>query len=125
MSIQIKRAYEKPEAGDGYRVLVDGLWPRGQSKAKLKIDEWMKDIAPSGSLRKWYGHDPDKWREFRKKYREELTEPRRLELLKQLVDRARKQKVTLVFGAQAAEISNAAVLEEVIGSQLGRARRAA
>lgn len=125
MLVQIKRAYEKPEPGDGYRVLVDGLWPRGQSKAKLKIDEWMRDLAPSASLRKWYGHEPEKWEEFRKRYRQELSKSPRKELLEQLIGLARNRKLTMVFGAQAAGISNAAVLQEIIRGRLERPRRAA
>jgi uncharacterized protein YeaO (DUF488 family) len=114
MPISIKRAYEAASAEDGYRVLVDGLWPRGVTKAELKIDAWMREIAPSGSLRKWYGHEPEKWEGFRKKYRQELTKPPRKALLDELVERARKGQVTLVFGARDAERSNAAALAEMI-----------
>jgi uncharacterized protein YeaO (DUF488 family) len=114
MPIAIKRAYEAPSAQDGYRVLVDGLWPRGVGKAQLKVDAWMREIAPSASLRKWYGHKPEKWEEFRKKYRQELSMPLRKALLDALVDRARKDRVTLVFGARDAKRSNAAVIAEMI-----------
>jgi uncharacterized protein YeaO (DUF488 family) len=118
MPISIKRAYEAASAEDGYRVLVDGLWPRGMTKAQLRIDAWMREIAPSGSLRKWYGHKPEKWEEFRKKYRRELSKPPRKALLDELVERARKRRVTLVFGARDAERSNAAALAEKIRDEL-------
>ncbi len=118
MPIAIKRAYEAAGAEDGYRVLVDGLWPRGITKAQLKIDAWMREIAPSASLRKWYGHDPKKWEGFRKKYRDELSKAPRKTLLDELVERARKEQVTLVFGAFDIERSNAAVLAEMIRAKL-------
>jgi uncharacterized protein YeaO (DUF488 family) len=114
MPIAIKRAYEAASAKDGYRVLVDGLWPRGVTKAQLEIDAWMREIAPSASLRKWYGHKPEKWEEFRNRYRQELSKRSRKALLDQLIDRAREGQVTLVFGARDAERSNAAVLAEMI-----------
>ena len=72
MELKIKRVYEKPEKEDGKRILVDRLWPRGLTKEKASIDLWLKDIAPSTELRKWFGHDPDKWKEFRKRYHQEL-----------------------------------------------------
>ena len=118
MPIAIKRAYEAASAEDGYRVLVDGLWPRGIPKAQLKIDAWMREIAPSAALRKRYCHDPEKWEEFRKKYHGELSKAPRKALLDALVERARKDQVTLVFGARDAERSNAAVLAEMIRGEL-------
>ncbi len=118
MLVSIKRAYDKPSNEDGIRVLVDGLWPRGVSKADLKIEKWEKAIAPSKALRTWYGHDPEKWPEFRKRYREELGQLPRKEALEQLIRLAGQAKLTLVFGARDAEHSNAAVIAEVI-----RARR--
>jgi uncharacterized protein YeaO (DUF488 family) len=118
MPIAIKRAYEEASAEDGYRVLVDGLWPRGMSKAQLKIDAWMRGIAPSASLRRWYGHKPEKWEEFRNSYRQELSMPPRKALLDELVERARKDQVTLVFGARDAQRCNAAVLAEMIIRQV-------
>ena len=114
MPIAIKRAYEAASAEDGYRVLVDGLWPRGTTKGQLKIDAWMREIAPSASLRKWYGHKPEKWEEFRKKYRTELANPPRKVLFDELVERARKGPVTLIFAARDAERSNATVIAEII-----------
>jgi uncharacterized protein YeaO (DUF488 family) len=118
MPIAIKRAYEVASANDGYRVLVDGLWPRGLTKAQLKIDAWMREIAPSVGLRKWYGHDAEKWEQFRKKYRGELSKAPRKALLDDLVEHARKGQVTLVFGTRDAERSNASVLAEMIRAEL-------
>ena len=114
MGVQTKRAYEPPSSQDGYRVLVDGLWPRGLTKEKLQADEWMRAIAPSAMLRKWYGHRPEKWEEFRRRYRAELEKPPRKELLDELIKRARKEKVTLVFGARDAQHCNATVIAEMI-----------
>ena len=118
MPIAIKRAYEAASTEDGYRVLVDGLWPRGVTKAQLKIDAWMREIAPSVALRTWYGHKPEKWEEFRNKYRQELSRPPRKPLFNELIDRARKGQVTLVFGARDAERSNAAVIADMIRLEL-------
>lgn len=118
MSVAIKRAYEKASSRDGYRVLVDGLWPRGISKQALGGAEWMRSIAPSSELRKWYAHQPEKWQEFRKRYRRELAESPRKEVLAALIGRARKGKVTLVFGARDATRSNAAVIAELIRNKI-------
>lgn len=123
MPIATKRAYDPPSRGDGYRVLVDGLWPRGVTKEKLKVAEWMRGIAPSAELRKWYGHQPERWEEFRKRYRKELEQQDRLPLVQQLIARAEQERVTLVFGARDAERSNAAVITEVILEHLSRSRR--
>jgi len=120
MPIAMKRAYEAPSAQDGYRVLVDGLWPRGVTKAALKLDAWMKGIAPSEALRKSYCHIPEKWEDFRKRYRQELSKAPRKALLEGLVERARQGQLTLVFGSRDAERSNAAVLAEVIRGELNR-----
>lgn len=118
MSVATKRAYEKASPEDGYRILIDGLWPRGLTKEKLKVAHWMRAIAPSAPLRSWYGHRPERWEEFRKKYRQELQKPPRQGLLDELVRRARKEKVTLVFGARDAERSNASVIAEMIRQRL-------
>ena len=120
MPIAIKRVYEKPSAQDGYRVLVDGLWPRGLTKDKVQVAEWMRDISPSTSLRKWYGHQPEKWEEFRRKFRAELAKSPRKELLEGLVEHARREKVTLVFAARDALRCNATVIAEMIEERLGR-----
>jgi uncharacterized protein YeaO (DUF488 family) len=116
--IAVKRAYDPPAPEDGYRVLVDRLWPRGISKQKLKADEWMKEIAPSADLRKWYGHEPEKWPEFRKRYRAELSRPPASDLLDRLLERARKAKVTLMVGARDAERSNGTIIAELIREKL-------
>lgn len=118
MSINIKRAYEKPSHADGERILVDGLWPRGLTKNKLQIAQWEKGIAPSKELRNWYGHDPEKWPEFRKRYRQELRRAPRKEILEHLINRAKQGSLTLIFGARDAERSNAAVIAEIIRAKL-------
>ena len=114
MPIAVKRAYDMPSPEDGYRVLVDRMWPRGMTKEKLKIEEWLRAIAPSAKLCAWYGHKPDKWEGFRKKYRAELSKPPREALLGELAERARREKVTLVFAARDTERCNATVLAEMI-----------
>jgi len=113
--IRLKRSYETPDAGDGTRVLVDRLWPRGVSKADADLDQWMKEIAPSTDLRKWFGHDPARWDEFRRRYAEELH--RNADLLSQLRALARKGKVTLVYSAHDEVHNDAVVLRDVL---LGR-----
>ncbi len=110
--IRIKRIYEPPAATDGRRVLVDRLWPRGMSKDEAKVDEWLKEIAPSDELRTWFGHDPAKWAEFRTRYREELKGHG--ELLDRLRAEARKETVTLLFAAKDEEHNNAVALKEIL-----------
>jgi len=124
MPVNLKRAYDKPSDRDGIRILVDGLWPRGVSKAGLEIAIWEKAIAPSKPLRTWYGHDPEKWPEFRRRYREELEESPRKESLDHLIRLAKQGNLTLVFGARDAERSNAAVIAEVIQAKLKRGQGA-
>ncbi len=97
-SIRIKRAYEEPDVEDGKRVLVDRLWPRGLTKQKAKIDLWLKDVAPSTELRKWFSHDPAKWAEFQRRYREELKGNK--EQFSLLREEAAKGAVTLIYGAK-------------------------
>lgn len=111
----IKRVYESPSKDDGKRILVDRLWPRGLSKEKAKIDVWVRDIAPSTELRKWFGHDREKWEEFRKKYIAELQENKTMVAM--LHDEITKGKVTLVYGAKDTEHNNAVVLAEFLTSQ--------
>lgn len=120
-NIGLKRAYDEPSAEDGYRVLVDGIWPRGRTKEQLALDRWARDVAPSTALRSWYGHEPARWPEFRTRYREELRDPDRRRILDELAERARSTRVTLVFGARDAEHSQAAVLAEELRARLGRA----
>jgi uncharacterized protein YeaO (DUF488 family) len=111
MKINLKRVYEKPTKEDGIRVLVDRLWPRGLTKQKANIDLWLKDIAPSTELRKWFGHDPEKWKEFRKRYQKELKENKeQIEILK---EQQKKGTVTLVYGAKDEEHNEAIVLKEL------------
>jgi uncharacterized protein YeaO (DUF488 family) len=104
--VKLKRAYEPPAADDGTRILVDRLWPRGVKKADAAIDEWIKDIAPSTALRKWFGHDPARWQEFRSRYAAEVHE--RPEQLNRLRALARRGPITLVFSAHD-EVHNDAV----------------
>ena len=111
MSVTIKRAYEAPESTDGKRVLVDRLWPRGITKVEARIDLWLKDVAPSPELRKWFGHDPEKWQEFQIKYQAELKDCPALEELKKL---SRKGKVTLVYAAKDEYHNNAVALHSII-----------
>ena len=122
--ITTKRVYEPYSRTDGYRVLVDRLWPRGLSKAKAHVDYWAREIAPSTELRQWYEHDPDKWPEFQKRYRAELATPEAKAALADLVRRARGGRVTLVYSSHAGDISNAAALERMLKRRVaaGRAR---
>ena len=121
--IATKRAYEPAEAADGYRVLIDRLWPRGVSKAKAHLDAWEKDIAPSAELRKWYSHEPAKWREFQTRYRRELRAPAAKAILDNLVRRAKRGRVTLVYASHDSEISDVAVIERKLQSRLRRISR--
>lgn len=110
MRIRIKKVYEKPDKHDGRRILVDRLWPRGLTKEKASVDLWLKDIAPSTELRKWFGHDPSKWKEFKKRYLTELKDNHeQIRLLKQELD---KGVVTLVYAAKDEEHNEAVVLQE-------------
>lgn len=107
--IKIKRVYEKPANEDGWRVLVDRLWPRGMKKQAARVDVWMKDIAPSDALRKWFGHEPEKWGQFQKKYRSELR--RKKDLVADLKKMAKEHgRLTLLFGARDEEHNQAIVL---------------
>ena len=108
----IKRVYEKPDEGDGIRVLVDRLWPRGLKKEEAKIDHWMKEIAPGDTLRKWFAHKEERWQEFKSRYMKELKDKN--ELLKQLLDLGKNKKVTLLYAAKDEEKNNAQVLLEVL-----------
>jgi len=113
MNIKIKRVYEQPDKDDGTRVLVDRLWPRGLTKAKAGVELWLKDVAPSTELRKWFDHDPGKWTEFKARYRAELKEnDGPVALLKGAMS---KGVVTLVYGAKDEERNEAVVLQEFLG----------
>ncbi|HZS53804.1 MAG TPA: DUF488 domain-containing protein [Bryobacteraceae bacterium] len=116
--IKVKRAYEEPGDGDGRRYLVDRLWPRGRTKDSLKLDGWLKDVAPSQSLRRWFNHDTKKWDEFRQKYFDELNaKPEGLELL---IETARKGHITLIYGAHDTEHNNAVALAEYLKKKTAR-----
>ncbi|HMF08449.1 MAG TPA: DUF488 family protein [Thermoanaerobaculia bacterium] len=120
--ILVKRVYERPAPSDGLRVLVDRLWPRGLTKQRAAVDLWLKDIAPSTPLRKWFGHDPSKWSRFRARYRAELrTRREQLEFLRK---KSRTGTVTLLFGARELERNQAVVLKEILQRRRsGPARR--
>jgi uncharacterized protein YeaO (DUF488 family) len=113
-AIKLKRAYEPPKKSDGLRILVDRLWPRGVSETAAQIDLWLKEIAPSDRLRKWFGHDPSKWTEFRRRYFRELGKSTEaVARLKQFVS---KGNVTLVYGAKDERHNNAVALKEYFES---------
>ena len=111
-NIKLKRAYEPPATGDGTRILVDRLWPRGVTKASAAIDMWAKDIAPSTELRQWFGHETSRWEEFRRRYIAELEQ--KPDLLKELRALARSGQITLVFGAHDQTHNDAVVLRKVL-----------
>jgi uncharacterized protein YeaO (DUF488 family) len=112
MSVKRKRVYDAAEPGDGYRVLIDRMWPRGVSRERARLDEWARELAPSSELRKWFHHDPERFAEFRSRYREELRERR--PLLEELRRRARDEPVTLLYAARDREHNDAVVLEELL-----------
>jgi uncharacterized protein YeaO (DUF488 family) len=114
-NVMLKRAYDSPSDEDGMRVLVDRLWPRGVKKVDAAIDHWLKELAPSTALRKWFGHDPARWNEFRRRYSAELHEHR--DELDRLRDLARKRRLTLVYAARDETHNEAAVLRDIL---LGR-----
>ncbi len=116
VQVQVRRAYEDPAEGDGTRVLVDRIWPRGLTKARAALDEWCKDIAPSTELRKWYGHDPDRFGEFSRRYEAELAEPERARALSHLRELASGQAVTLLTATRRPDLSEAAVLARLLRS---------
>jgi uncharacterized protein YeaO (DUF488 family) len=114
--VVIARIYDQPDARR-HRVLVDRLWPRGIKRAEAPIDEWLRDVAPSGQLRKWYGHDPDRFAEFTERYRAELDEPERSAAFAELRARSQKRRLALVTAAKAVDISHAAVLADLLREQ--------
>ncbi len=111
--LKVKRIYEPAAAEDGHRILVDRVWPRGFTKEEARVDEWRKDLGPSDALRKWFGHDPARWEEFRKRYREELRASGRWDELMRIRARARKENVTLVFSARDATRNQAVALRDM------------
>lgn len=115
MDIRLKRVYEDPSEGDGQRILVDRLWPRGLTKEAAQIDVWLKDVAPSHDLRKWIHNDPSRWEEFVVRYRSELADsPKATSCMKQLRSSAQEGVVTLVFSAKSIGRNNATVLRDVL-----------
>lgn len=112
--VRVRRVYEEAEEEDGVRVLVDRIWPRGMTKAKAALDEWCKDVAPSVELRKWYSHDPAKFAEFTKRYQTELNDPERGAALGHLRELATDQRLTLLTGTKDPDISEAAVLADIL-----------
>ena len=112
MDIRLKRVYERPAKSDGVRVLVDRIWPRGVRREDAELDEWLKDVAPSNELRKWFNHDPERWDGFAEKYRRELVE--HAEPVKRLVELTKKGRLTLVFGASDTDHNNAVVLKNYL-----------
>ncbi len=120
MPIHVKRVYEPPRAEDGYRLLVDRLWPRRLSRAALKLDAWMKEVAPSHELRRWFAHDESRWEEFQRRYFEELD--RRPALIEELLERARHGTLTLLFAARDQAHNNAVALKNYLERRLAESR---
>lgn len=113
---RVKRIYEPPSKEDGFRILVDRLWPRGMSKQRAQLDLWLKEIAPSDELRQWFSHESEKWHEFKKKYRTELSAKKYL--VDQIVELEKsKDAVTLVYSARNTELNNAVALKMIIETQ--------
>ena len=121
--ILLKRAYDRATPADGRRFLVERLWPRGVRKSTLPLDGWLKDVAPSTELRKWFSHDPAKWNQFRRRYRAELGT--RAQIWQPLLEAARQGTITLVYSSHDAEHNNAVVLKEFLDAKLSRGRKAA
>jgi uncharacterized protein YeaO (DUF488 family) len=110
--LRVKRVYDKASAGDGFRILVDRLWPRGMSKEEAQIDLWLKDIAPSDKLRKWFAHDEKKWSEFKQRYQQELAAKE--DLIQLIMEKLARGDVTLLYGAREERFNNAVALKEFI-----------
>jgi uncharacterized protein YeaO (DUF488 family) len=121
--VTIKRAYDTPSRTDGCRILVDRLWPRGVRKDQLGIEKWMRDLGPSSELRRSFGHDPARWREFRKRYLAELKRPEAASLIAELVELARDGPLTLIYSAKDTEHNQAVVLKEFLNSKVNRQQR--
>ena len=111
-NVRLQRAYDEPEMDDGYRVLVDRVWPRGRTKEALRLDAWARDLGPSTQLRKWFGHDPARWPEFQSRYHAELAEADKAQALDALASQARRGPVTLVYGARDREHNQARVIAD-------------
>ncbi len=119
--IKIRRIYEAPSDEDGFRILVDRLWPRGLSKEKAKVDLWLKEVAPSNELRKWYAHDPKKWNQFKDAYFKELRE--RKEIVNLLIEKTRRGNVTLLYSSKEEKLNNAVALKEYLRKHTTLERR--
>jgi uncharacterized protein YeaO (DUF488 family) len=119
--ISVKRAYDPVAPGDGYRVLVDRLWPRGIRKQALPLDEWNKDVAPSTELRQWFGHDPERWGEFQKRYRRELSDVPHQSAMRSLLKSAEHRGLTLIYAAKDLKHNHALVLQAALRDLLGQA----
>lgn len=117
-SVRLQRAYDDPQPDDGHRVLVDRVWPRGRTKAELRLDAWARDLGPSNELRKWFGHDPARWTEFEARYHVELADPERSQALDDLAAIARRARVTIVYGARDREHNQAQVIADEIARRL-------
>ena len=111
-NVRLQRAYDEPGMDDGYRVLVDRVWPRGRTKEALRLDTWARDLGPSTQLRKWFGHDPARWPEFQSRYHAELAEADKAQALDALASQARRGPVTLVYGARDREHNQARVIAD-------------
>jgi uncharacterized protein YeaO (DUF488 family) len=120
MGIQIRRAYDPPRQSDGYRVLVDRIWPRGVSKDELELDAWQREIAPSTRLRKWFGHDPERWEGFQERYFAELEEKH--DAVEELAERARHGRITLVYGARDPDHNQAVALSAYLRARVAGRR---
>jgi uncharacterized protein YeaO (DUF488 family) len=118
--VTTKRVYDPPGPDDGYRVLIDRLWPRGMSKARAHFDAWLRDLGPSPELRRWFGHDPARWEEFRRQYQAELSRPEKQALIEDLVQRARHGTLTLLYGSREQRFNDATVLQELIEGELAK-----
>lgn len=121
--VRVRRVYEPPDPQDGFRVLVDRLWPRGLRKDAARVDLWARELAPSDGLRRWFGHDPSRREDFRQRYREELGRPEVRTALDSLVQKARQGTVTLLFAARDPDHNNAVVLAEFLEERLRRQAR--
>ena len=119
--LKIKRVYDPPSPNDGKRILIDRLWPRGLKKEDAKVDDWIKEVAPSTKLRTWYGHDPKKWSEFKRRFFSELR--RRQDLVEGIVSASRKGTVTLLFGSREERFNNAVALKEFVEARMSASER--
>jgi uncharacterized protein YeaO (DUF488 family) len=117
-NMRLQRAYDDPRPDDGYRVLVDRVWPRGRTKEELRLDQWARDLGPSTALRKWFGHDPARWTEFQDRYHAELAAPERAAALDELAAIARHGRLTIVYGARDREHNQAQVIADEIERRL-------